>query len=451
MPSGAAGVASHVNRRKRLSGHNGALRTSTRDLRDSQRDDASSNDAGRASHKLFGSLTSSGTSPSENGNGIASSWTAGGGDNPHVGEQPLQDQHAAKEGSVAFAQDDGALDGDGNADGAETAANVSGFRLALRKVNQARKLCGQIVNHDKVQLFVILLIAINAIMMGVGTFDFVMDDPAMEAIFETVDFIFLIVFTIELCMQFVYHGPRLFLDGWLVFDFVVIVMSWSFAQVQIIRAFRIFRALRLVTRVAVMRNLVVALFAVMPRMGAIALLLVLLMYIFAVMFTQLFKYMYRDGLTEFDYFSNLGGTFFTLYQIMTLDAWADVARDVMETYPWAWLPFIIFVIISGFIVVNLIIAVICDAIATLHDDEKAALTGGHMEDESDDGSDDGDEDISVSPEEAQQQEIEALEGRIEELKKVQDETMKTLQFLTQHLQNSALAQQANKAEGRSQL
>eukprot|EP00567_Pseudictyota_dubia_P004043 CAMPEP_0197453134 /NCGR_PEP_ID=MMETSP1175-20131217/34067_1 /TAXON_ID=1003142 /ORGANISM="Triceratium dubium, Strain CCMP147" /LENGTH=46 /DNA_ID= /DNA_START= /DNA_END= /DNA_ORIENTATION= len=46
MPSGAAGVASHVNRRKRLSGHNGALRTSTRDLRDSQRDDASSNDAG---------------------------------------------------------------------------------------------------------------------------------------------------------------------------------------------------------------------------------------------------------------------------------------------------------------------------------------------------------------------------------------------------------------------
>jgi hypothetical protein len=42
----------------------------------------------------------------------------------------------------------------------------------------------------------------------------------------------------------------------LVFDLVIIVTSWTFSQVQIIRAFRIFRALRLITRVKVMKNLV---------------------------------------------------------------------------------------------------------------------------------------------------------------------------------------------------
>jgi len=92
--------------------------------------------------------------------------------------------------------------------------------------------------------------------MGIGTFDFVTENPEVEQAFETTDQVFLIIFTVELCMQFVFHGWRLLLDGWLVFDLIVIVMSWSFQQVQIIRAFRIFRALRLITRIEVMKNLV---------------------------------------------------------------------------------------------------------------------------------------------------------------------------------------------------
>ena len=118
----------------------------------------------------------------------------------------------------------------------------------------------------------------------------------------------------------------------------------------------------------------------MPRMFAIFLLLLLVSYIFAVMFTQLFKDLYKRGLTTIDYFGRMDDTFFTLFQIMTLDAWAEIAREVMAVYPWAWLPFIVFVIITGFVVVNLIIAVICDAIAALHDDEKAKLHGTYEDD-----------------------------------------------------------------------
>ena len=123
-------------------------------------------------------------------------------------------------------------------------------------VNQARYRCGAIINNENIQFLIVLLIAINAIMMGIGTFDFVTENPEVEQAFETTDQVFLIIFTVELCMQFVFHGWRLLLDGWLVFDLIVIVMSWSFQQVQIIRAFRIFRALRLITRIEVMKNLV---------------------------------------------------------------------------------------------------------------------------------------------------------------------------------------------------
>jgi hypothetical protein len=69
--------------------------------------------------------------------------------------------------------------------------------------------------------------------------------------------IFLSIFTVELGLQFIYYGWRLFFDGWLVFDLVIIVLSWALQGGQIARAFRIFRALRLITRIAVLRNLVI--------------------------------------------------------------------------------------------------------------------------------------------------------------------------------------------------
>jgi hypothetical protein len=138
--------------------------------------------------------------------------------------------------------------------------DVDGRRLLLREFlgycNQLRYNCGMIINNTNVQFFLIFLIVLNAIMMGVGTFDFVTDNPDVQSAFESVDKSFLIVFTIELVMQFIYHGYRLVLDGWLLFDLIIIVTSWLFSSVQVIRAFRIFRALRLVTRIKIMKNLI---------------------------------------------------------------------------------------------------------------------------------------------------------------------------------------------------
>jgi len=146
--------------------------------------------------------------------------------------------------------------GDNDSDILRHESPPSKMRECMDIVNQARYRCGAIINNENIQFLIVLLIAINAIMMGIGTFDFVTENPEVEQAFETTDQVFLIIFTVELCMQFVFHGWRLLLDGWLVFDLIVIVMSWSFQQVQIIRAFRIFRALRLITRIEVMKNLV---------------------------------------------------------------------------------------------------------------------------------------------------------------------------------------------------
>lgn len=244
-------------------------------------------------------------------------------------------------------------------------------------VQSFRYRVGTLVNCAEVQSFVVFLISLNAIMLGIATYPMVRLDPYVSNIFGSVDKTCLIIFTIELFMQFIFHGWRLFLNGWLLFDTFIIVVSWAFSGISVIRAFRIIRALRLVTRVKIMKNLIVALFSVVPRMFAIGILLCLFSYIFAVLFTQLFKNLYKEGYTDFDYFGRLDYSFFTLFQVMTLDSWGDMTRMMVVVYPWAWIPVVIYVIITAFVVANLIIAVICDAIYALHDEDKAMILGGH--------------------------------------------------------------------------
>eukprot|EP00581_Thalassiosira_minuscula_P013488 CAMPEP_0183719114 /NCGR_PEP_ID=MMETSP0737-20130205/12191_1 /TAXON_ID=385413 /ORGANISM="Thalassiosira miniscula, Strain CCMP1093" /LENGTH=404 /DNA_ID=CAMNT_0025948815 /DNA_START=104 /DNA_END=1318 /DNA_ORIENTATION=- len=301
----------------------------------------------------------------------------------------------------------------------------------VQMINKFRKLCGDVVNHPRVQLFIIILIVVNAVMMGVATFDFVTDNPEVDNAFELTDMIFLIIFTVELCLQFIFRGFNLFTDGWLVFDFVIIVLSWSFAQLQIIRAFRIFRALRIITRIETMRNLVAALFDIMPRLGAITALLSLIFYIFAVLFTQLFGGLELSG----DYFTRLDHSILTLFVMMTME-WADVARECMAEISWAWAPFVAFIMITGFIVFNLIIAVVCDAVAVIENKEDLepdffGMIGSKdgMGEKEDDGVFPGEDDnyVQTSYEDAL---VDSLSEQITTMLNSQKEMLATLESLT---------------------
>jgi hypothetical protein len=126
-----------------------------------------------------------------------------------------------------------------------------------KAVRHVQNQAGFIVNHPTTQWFVILLIATNAILMGIATFGFVKDNEHVAKAFGITDNVFLVLFTIELSLQFLYHGWYLLADAWLVFDLLIVVTSWVLSEWQIIRALRIFRALRLITRIKVMQNLVV--------------------------------------------------------------------------------------------------------------------------------------------------------------------------------------------------
>lgn len=233
---------------------------------------------------------------------------------------------------------------------------------------------GAIVENRLFQKIIIILIVINSILMGIGTYGFVTNHPAVNRTFDQLDAAFLCLFTAELGLQFVHHGVLgLFQDSWLTFDFCVIALSWAFSSLQVIRAFRIVRAARLITKISELKDLILALGKAMTKLFAIAVLMVLVFYVFGVMFTQLFQTAYADGVTDIDYFSTLHQTLFTLFQLMTLDSWSAITRELMTVYPWAWLPLFCFVMVSSFIVINLVIAVICDAVAGMQHEEQEVV------------------------------------------------------------------------------
>mmetsp|Transcript_13623 Transcript_13623/g.16691 ORF Transcript_13623/g.16691 Transcript_13623/m.16691 type:complete len:340 (+) Transcript_13623:857-1876(+) len=213
-----------------------------------------------------------------------------------------------------------------------------------------RKLAGQFVEHPVFVIGMIVLILINAVMMGLATFQFVKSNAEVSAIFESIDLALLIIFTIEISLQFCYIGFGIFCDGWLFFDFFVVALSWIMASFgkDSVKIFRYFRALRLTNRVEVLRNLVNAIISVIPRMGAICVLLSIVFYIFGVMFTMLFKDAGDFVELGDNYFGGLHLTLFTLFQVMTMDNWVDVTREIMVYKYCAWAPFCNFVFISGF-------------------------------------------------------------------------------------------------------
>jgi hypothetical protein len=69
------------------------------------------------------------------------------------------------------------------------------------------------------------------------------------------------------------------------------------------------------------------------------------------------------------YFDGLFGTMLTLFQMMTGD-FTGIMRECMAYYWWAWIPIVCFVLISGFVVFNVIVAVVCDGVATMKEQER---------------------------------------------------------------------------------
>ncbi|MFU8877426.1 MAG: ion transporter [Wenzhouxiangellaceae bacterium] len=213
--------------------------------------------------------------------------------------------------------------------------------------------------------FIIGLILVNAAILGLETSPAVMErvGGVLIALNKTI----LGVFVVEILIKLWAFGPRFFRSGWNVFDFLIVAVALVPASgpLEVLRALRILRVLRLLSQVERLRKIVDSLIHALPGMGWAAALLLLVFYVFAVMGTMMFGPQFPE------YWGSLGRSFFTLFQIMTLESWSSgIARPMLEQIPLAWMYFVPFILVSSFMVLNLFIAIIVTATNAIHADEE---------------------------------------------------------------------------------
>lgn len=214
-----------------------------------------------------------------------------------------------------------------------------------------------LVESNGFQNTIISLIVINSITIGMETSSSVMNSIGDTLLF--IDKIILAIFSIEILLKLYAYRIDYFKSGWNIFDISIVAIALlpASGSLAILRALRIFRSLRLIKNVPRLRFIVESLFHSLPSLIWIFVLLALVFYVFAVIGTKLF------GTAFPEWFGDLGGSLFSLFQIMTLEGWAEISRSVMKVYPFANIYFILFILLASYTTLNIFIAIVVNTMS----------------------------------------------------------------------------------------
>ena len=211
--------------------------------------------------------------------------------------------------------------------------------------------------HSWVQNGLVFLIVLNAAILGLETSPDLMQD--WGEVMHWLDHAILGIFMAEIVVLIAARKLKYFSDPWCVFDFIVVGIALipASGSLSVLRALRVLRVLRLINKVESMRKVVGGLLGSLPGLGSVFGLILIIFYVASVIATNIFSHDFPQ------WFGDLGSTAFTLFQIMTLEGWSqELARPIMEVFPYAWIFFVLFILIATFVIFNLFIAVIVDSI-----------------------------------------------------------------------------------------
>ncbi|MBP9877317.1 MAG: ion transporter [Alphaproteobacteria bacterium] len=213
---------------------------------------------------------------------------------------------------------------------------------------------------------VIVLILINTIVLGMETYPALMESHGV--LLKQIDQMILYLFVIEISCRLIVYRSEFFTQPWSFFDFLVVSIALVPSQdaFSALRAARALRVLRMISIFPKLRGVIEGLIKAVPGICAIGAVMAIIICVFGLMASKLYGADYPD------WFGNLHLSVFSLFQIMTLEGWPDIVRTVMEEKPFAWIFFVIYILIATFSILNLFIAVVVEAMQRNHEVEEDA-------------------------------------------------------------------------------
>ena len=236
-------------------------------------------------------------------------------------------------------------------------ADLQGFRLKLCAAFQSKSF----------DFFLTSLIVVFAITLALLSYLEGQAEPNMMLIgaLKAIDIAIFSAFCAELVLKIYAFRGKFFTHGWNMFDLSVIIISiiGMAASITTFRSIRVLRTLRIVTNIPSMRAVIESFLRSIPGIASVVMVMVLMIFVFALIGQNL----YSDVSSEL--FGSLHRSAFTLFTVLTLEGWPDVSRTVMAEVPSAWIYFVSFIAINSFVVLNLMIAVIIDAMHKEYDED----------------------------------------------------------------------------------
>uniref|UniRef100_A0AAX7TI70 Sodium channel protein n=1 Tax=Astatotilapia calliptera TaxID=8154 RepID=A0AAX7TI70_ASTCA len=262
-----------------------------------------------------------------------------------------------------------------------------------RPQNKIQGMVFDFVTQQVFDISIMILICLNMVTMMVETDN---QSEETENVLYWVNFVFIVVFTGEFLLKLFALRHYYFTNGWNIFDVVVVILSIvgmfladliekyfvSPTLFRVIRLARIGRILRLIKGAKGIRTLLFALMMSLPALFNIGLLLFLVMFIFSIFGMSNFGYVkYGAGIDDMYNFETFGNSMIILFMITTSAGWDGLLLPILN-YPPDCDPylensgtpvtgdcgnpsvgiffFVMYIIISFLIVVNMYIAIILE-------------------------------------------------------------------------------------------
>ncbi|XP_019623893.1 PREDICTED: voltage-dependent L-type calcium channel subunit alpha-1D-like isoform X9 [Branchiostoma belcheri] len=290
------------------------------------------------------------------------------------------------------------------------------FCLGLK--NPIRRACMYIVEWKPFEYFILLAIFANCVALAVYVPYPEKDSNEANQQLETVEYLFLVIFTLEAVFKIIAYGliahnGAYLRNFWNILDFTIVIIgivsivleTYKFEgfDVKALRAFRVLRPLRLVSGVPSLQVVLNSILKALVPLLHIALLCLFVIIIYAIIGLELFSgklhttcfvpgsdqiYFHdgpppcqpdfgssgyhcpvnvsicrgywegpNSGITNFD---NFGLAMLTVFQCMTMEGWTTVLYWVNDAVgnEWPWIYFITLIIVGSFFVLNLVLGVL---------------------------------------------------------------------------------------------
>ncbi len=225
---------------------------------------------------------------------------------------------------------------------------------------------------------------------------FLVAPPEYSDFLESLNYDFNLVFLGEFCVKFIGLGAsQYFRSGWNRFDFFVLVLSWievlikdSFSlNIALFRVLRAMRVLRLMRHNKGIQKVIRTVRFVYTSLRDVGLVLFLVLFVYSLMGIQLFRgVVYQKYLNELNNFDSFGVSFLTMFMATTGENWNFIMRELMVEVPFCSLElnncghkiaaplfFVTFQLLSFYLVVNIFVAVIVNAMEEDDNDEEAFI------------------------------------------------------------------------------